>query len=128
MHQRLENGVGAWMDSKNDSTSHLIFFDVSIPQIWNMPVTSDDNQIFMFARQPTKLDGTAAPPMDTITFTNYNQPDPDGYVEIVTEFVGCLNVNCDGNDRLSIHSDATSMWLSADLVNDCLTQNCSDMV
>ena len=76
-----------------------------------MPVASDDNQVFMFARQPAKLDGSAAPPMHTITFTNYDQPDPDGNVEIVTEFVGCLNRNCAGVDHLSLHSDSSKLWL-----------------
>lgn len=53
-----------------------------------MEVTEDDNQVFNFVRQPYKLDGTPAPSIKITTFTNYDEANLDGNVEIITEFDG----------------------------------------
>ena len=55
-----------------------------------MPVTEDNNQVFVFARQPQKLDGSDAPDIKVTTFTNYEPPDQDGSMEVIVELGGSL--------------------------------------
>ena len=89
-----------------------------------MTVSEDDNQVFNFVRQPHKLDGTLATEVKITTFTNYDQPDVDGNLEIVTEFNVILE-DSDPTDLFYTESDATTLSLISDvLVDSC--ENCID--
>ena len=89
-----------------------------------MTVSEDDNQVFNFVRQPYKLDGTLSPEIRITTFTNYDQPDVDGNLEIVTELNVVLE-SSDPTDLFYTESDATTLSLISDvLVDSC--ENCVD--
>ena len=53
-------------------TYYLVFFEVTITAVWDMPTSgSDDNQVFTFARQTHKLDLSDDSDKMVTSFTNY---------------------------------------------------------
>ena len=74
--------------------------------------TGDDNQVFSFARQTVKLDGSTAPLQRVTTFTNYDTPNDKGDVLIITLYrhytTGFYSISANGT-TLSITADLTQI-------------------
>ena len=119
IHQKLVNKAGVIFDPIDNSSSRLVFFQVSIEQVWDSTDTEADSQVFQFVRQAQKLDGTPTPEIRVTTFTNYDQANPEGDLELVTEFVGYEEES--GPQHFFVESDATSLSLVFDYSTDlCL--------
>ena len=78
-------------------------------------MTEDDNQVFNFVRQPYKLDGTPAPRIKITTFTNYDEANLEGDVEIITEF-----------DDLPFYAYTESDSTTLSLISDSIVDTCED--
>ena len=86
LHQKVVNSAGVEFTDVSGTRSKIVFYQVSIAEVWATEASLAGQNTFRFARQVSKLGGAPAPPIAVSTFTAYAQPNQQGDVEILVEF------------------------------------------
>ena len=88
IQQKLINKAGVEFSNTPGSSSNIFFYQATIPKIWDQTPVGEGGPVFRFSIQQTRLDGLAAPRIELVTYTNYEEPSGESSLRVGVEFSG----------------------------------------